>query len=134
MVVAATWFQTPAGVGPSGAHRGDIFRLWDSKWYAEIAQGGYPLPLPVDPDTSRLTYSAWAFYPGSRWWCGRSWSTGLPFTVAAVGLNLVLGAVAVVLVWQAFRFALHAAPQPARERLSLVAAALWCFYPPRASS
>ena len=28
-----------------------------------------------------------------------------------------------------FRFALHAAPQPARERLALVAAALWCFYP-----
>jgi hypothetical protein len=36
---------------------------------------------------------------------------------------------AVLLVWQAFRFALHAAPQPARERLALVAAALWCLYP-----
>ena len=62
--VAATWFQTPAGVGHLEPTVGDILRLWDSKWYAEIAQGGYPLPLPVDPDTSRLTYSAWAFYPG----------------------------------------------------------------------
>ena len=129
MLVAATWFQTPAGVGHLEPTVGDIFRLWDSKWYAEIAQGGYPLPLPVDPDTSRLTYSAWAFYPGFPLVVRALMVTGLPFTVAAVGLNLVLGAVAVVLVWQAFRFALHAAPQPARERLSLVAAALWCFYP-----
>lgn len=129
MAVAATWFQTPAGVGHLHATVGDVLGLWDSVWYRRIAEGGYPLPLPADPDTGRLTYSAWAFYPGFPLLVRGLMLTGLPFTAAAVALNLVLGAAAVLLVWQAFRFALHAAPQPARERLALVAAALWCLYP-----
>jgi len=129
MAVAATWFQTPAGVGHLHPSVGDVLGLWDSVWYRRIAEGGYPLPLPADPETGRLTYSAWAFYPGFPLLVRGLMLTGLPFTVAAVALNLVLGAAAVLLVWQAFRFALHAAPQPARERLALVAAALWCLYP-----
>lgn len=129
MQVAATWFQTPAGVGHLDPTVGDILGLWDAEWYAEIAERGYPLPLPADPETGRLTYSAWAFYPGFPLLVRALMLTGLPFTAAAVALNLVLGGVAVLLVWKAFRFALHASPQPARERLSLVAAALWCFYP-----
>lgn len=129
MAVAATWFQTPAGVGHLHPTVGDILGSWDSVWYRRIAEGGYPLPLPADPDTGRLTYSAWAFYPAFPLLVRMLMLTGLPFTAAAVGLNLVLGAVAVLLVWQAFRFALHAAPLPARERLALVAAALWCLYP-----
>lgn len=129
MAVAATWFQTPAGVGHLHPTVGDILGSWDSVWYRRIAEGGYPLPLPADPDTGRLTYSAWAFYPAFPMLVRVLMLTGLPFTVAAVGLNLVLGAVAVLLVWQAFRFALHAAPLPARDRLALVAAALWCLYP-----
>lgn len=129
MAVAATWFQTPAGVGHLHPTVGDILGSWDSVWYRRIAEGGYPLPLPADPDTGRLTYSAWAFYPAFPLLVRVLMLTGLPFTAAAVGLNLVLGAVAVLLVWQAFRFALHAAPLPARERLALVAAALWCLYP-----
>ncbi|SER77954.1 Mannosyltransferase (PIG-V) [Pedococcus cremeus] len=129
MAVAATWFQTPAGVGHLHPTVSDILGSWDSVWYRRIAEGGYPLPLPADPDTGRLTYSAWAFYPAFPLLVRVLMLTGLPFTAAAVGLNLVLGAVAVLLVWQAFRFALHAAPLPARERLALVAAALWCLYP-----
>lgn len=129
MYVAATWFQTPAGVGHLGPTVGDILGLWDSVWYRRIAEGGYPLPLPADPETGRLTYSAWAFYPGFPMLVRGLMLTGLPFTAAAVALNLVLGALAVLLIWQAFRFALHAAPQPARERLALVAAGLWCLYP-----
>ena len=129
MQVAATWFQTPAGVGHLHPTVLDILRLWDGEWYAEIAERGYPLPLPADPETGRLTYSAWAFYPAFPLLVRALMATGLPFVAAAVTLNLVLGAVAVLLVWRAFRFALHAAPQPARERLSLMAAALWCLYP-----
>jgi hypothetical protein len=129
MQVAATWFQTPAGVGHLDPGIGDILRLWDSEWYSGIAESGYPVPLPADPETDRLTYSAWAFYPAFPMLVRVLMLTGLPFGAAAVALNLVLGAVAVLLIWQGFRFALHAAPQPARERLSLVAAALWCFYP-----
>jgi hypothetical protein len=129
MHVAATWFQTPAGVGHLDPTVSDIFGLWDAEWYAEVAERGYPLPLPADPETGRLTYSAWAFYPGFPLLVRGLMLTGLPFTAAAVAVNIVLGAVAVLLVWKAFRFALHASPQPARERLSLVAATLWCLYP-----
>jgi hypothetical protein len=55
--------------------------------------------------------------------------TGAPFAAAAVALNLVLGAACTVLVWRCFKFALHASPQPARDRLALVTGALWCLYP-----
>ena len=41
----------------------------------------------------------------------------------------LLGAIGVVLIWAIFRHGLHASPQPGRERLALVAACLWCFYP-----
>ncbi|EBP5414875.1 hypothetical protein YI00_24870, partial [Salmonella enterica] len=125
----ATWFQTPAGVGHLFPTVGDILQSWDSVWYRRIAVGGYPVPLPADPETGLLTYSAWAFYPAFPMLVRVLMWTGLPFDVAAVGLNLVLGATCTVLVWKCFNFALHAAPQPARERLALVAALLWCLYP-----
>ena len=95
------WFQTPAGVGHLDPSVADILGSWDSVWYRRIAEGGYPLPLPADPDTGRLTYSAWAFYPGFPLLVRGLMLTGLPFGVAAVALNLALGALAVVLVWQA---------------------------------
>ena len=129
MWVSATWFQTPAGVGHLHPTLGDILGSWDSVWYHRVAGEGYPVPLPADPDTGRLTYSAWAFYPAFPMLARLVMLTGLPFTAAAVALNLVLGAGAVLLVWRCFHFALHAQPQPARERLALVAAALWCLYP-----
>jgi hypothetical protein len=129
MQVAAVWFQTPAGVGHLNPGIGDIFGLWDAAWYRRIAEVGYPIPLPADPDTGLLTYSAWAFYPAFPLLVRGVMVSGLPFTAAAVGLNLILGAVAVLLIWRGFRFGLHAAPQPARERLAFLAAALWCFYP-----
>lgn len=129
MWVAATWFQTAAGVGHLNPTVGDILGGWDGIWYERIAREGYPVPLPADPRTGLLTYSAWAFYPAFPMLVRALMAVGLPFLAAAVALNLVLGAVATVLVWRCLRFALHAAPQPARERLALVAAALWCLYP-----
>lgn len=129
MQVAAVWFQTPAGVGHLDPSLLDMLGLWDGEWYRRIAEDGYPLPLPADPETGLLTYSAWAFYPAFPVLVRGLMLTGLPFTAAAVSLNIVLGGAAVLLVWKAFCFGLHAAPQPARERLALVAAALWCLYP-----
>lgn len=129
MWVAATWFQNPAGVGKLDPNPGDLVGLWDSVWYERIATEGYPVPLPADPDTGRLTYSAWAFYPLFPLLCRALMFLGLPFEVAAVLLNLVLGFAGAVLIWKVLRFGLHADPQPARERLALVAACLWCFYP-----
>ena len=129
MWVAATWFQNPAGVGHLDPNVGDLISLWDSEWYETIASEGYPVPLPADPDTGKLTYSAWAFYPLFPFLVKGLMVLGLPFTVAAVGLNVVLGAVGAVLIWAVFRHGLHAQPQPGRDRLALVAACLWCFYP-----
>jgi hypothetical protein len=129
MWVAATWFQTPAGVGHLDPSVGDILSGWDSIWYERIAKGGYPVPLPADPDTGLLTYSAWAFYPAFPMLVRGLMLTGMPFVAAAVALNLVLGAGCTLLVWRCFNYALHATPQPARERLALVTGALWCLYP-----
>ncbi len=129
MAVAATWFQTPAGVGHLDPSVGDILAGWDSVWYRRVAEDGYPVPLPADPETGLLTYSAWAFYPAFPMLVRVLMLTGLSFEVAAVLLNLVLGAVCTILVWKCLNFAMHAAPQPARERLALVAGVLWCLYP-----
>jgi hypothetical protein len=129
MWVAATWFQTPAGVGHVDPTLGDILGSWDSVWYKRIAMYGYPVPLPADPQTGLLTYSAWAFYPAFPMLVRLVMLTGVPFEVGSVLLNLVLGALSTLLVWRCFRFAVHASPQPARERLALVAAGLWCLYP-----
>jgi hypothetical protein len=129
MQVAATWFQTPAGVGHVDPTLADILGGWDSVWYQRIAEQGYPVPLPADPETGRLTYSAWAFYPAFPFLVRGLTALGIPFLGAAVALNLVLGGVGVLLVWRCFHLALHASPQPARDRLALIAAALWCLYP-----
>jgi hypothetical protein len=129
MAFAAQWFQTPAGVGHLYPEMGDVFSLWDSVWYHRVAVDGYPIPVPADPDTGKLTYSAWAFYPVFPLVVRALMSLGLPFLPAAIGLNVVFGALGTLLVWRVFRYASHAAPQPARERLALMAAALWCFYP-----
>ncbi len=127
--VAATWFQTPAGVGHLNPTLGDMLGLWDSVWYKRIAVSGYPLPLPADPSTGALTYSAWAFYPLYPMLVRGLMAVGIPFMAAAVGLSVALGALGSVLVWRVFRFTGHADPQPERDRLALVAAVLWCFYP-----
>lgn len=129
MLVAATWFQTPAGVGHLHPGVGDILRLWDARWYHRIVYSGYPLPLPVDGDTGAITYSAWAFFPLFPMLVKLLVALGVDFTVAAVALNLVLGAIGTVLVWLISRMAAHAAPQAHRDRLALVATCLWCLYP-----
>jgi hypothetical protein len=129
MWVAATWFQNPAGVGHTHPVLGDLFGLWDGVWYQRVVADGYPVPLPVDADSGRVTYSTWAFYPLYPYLVKGLMATGLPFTAAGLALNLVLGAVAAVLVWAVLRTDVHADRQPQRDRLALVAAMLWCFYP-----
>jgi hypothetical protein len=127
--VAATWFQNPAGVGHADPGVGDLFGLWDGVWYERIVRDGYPVPLPVDAESGHITYSAWAFYPLYPYLVKAVMLAGLPFTLAGVLLNVVLGAVAAVLIGAVLRTGVHADRQPQRERLALVAACLWCFYP-----
>ncbi len=129
MWVAATWFQNPAGVGHLHPVLGDLFGLWDGVWYERVVEDGYPVPLPVDADNGRVTYSTWAFYPLYPYLVKGLMLTGLSFTAAGLLLNVVLGGVAAVLVWALLRVGVHAHAQPQRDRLALVAAMLWCFYP-----
>ena len=127
--VAARWYQTPAGVGHLEPGLADMFRLWDTQWYRRIVTEGYPVPLPADPETGEITYSAWAFFPLFPALVRLVMYSGIGFTASAVALNLVLGGAATLLVWKVLSFPGHADSQPARERLAFVAAALWCFYP-----
>ena len=129
MWVAATWFQTPAGWGTSTRRSATSSATGTPSGTAGSRRRAIPCPLPADPDTGLLTYSAWAFYPAFPFLVRGLMVTGLSFEVAGVALNLVLGAVCTLLVWRCFNFALHASPQPARERLALVTGALWCLYP-----
>src|ERR671912_175408 len=127
--VASTWFQNPAGVGHIEPGLADMFGLWDGVWYERVAREGYPVQLPVDADTGAVTYSAWAFYPLYPYLVKVVMVTGLPFTVAGGLLNVVLGGAAALLIWAVLRSGGHADRQPQRDRLALVAACLWCFYP-----
>jgi len=73
--------------------------LWDGSWYREIAENGYPVPLPVDPSTGAVSQNAWAFYPAFPLLSRLLMSvTGLGFPVVASTLALVCGAGAAVLM------------------------------------
>ena len=88
-----------------------------------------PCRCRCDADTGRVTYSAWAFYPLYPYLVKASWSRGCRSPSPGSCSTSLLGAVAAVLVHALFRSTYHAARQPQRERLALVAACLWCFYP-----
>ena len=49
---------------PTSAAPGYFVALanWDGQWYHEIADLGYPVPLPTGPDGA-VVQSPWAFYP-----------------------------------------------------------------------
>ncbi|MBK8468839.1 MAG: hypothetical protein IPL45_03305 [Actinomycetales bacterium] len=89
-------FPTPAAPGyfPVTAN-------WDGQWYHEIAELGYPDPLPIDPDTGQVAQNPWAFYPAFPMLArGLMRLTGWNFYVAGSTLSLVVGAVAMVLLFR----------------------------------
>ena len=96
---AATFAQNPAGVGHLHPNLGDMFGLWDGTWYQRVARDGYPVPIPADPMTGRLTYSTWAFYPAFPMIVRGFTALGLPFVATSVLLNLVLGAAGTLVLW-----------------------------------
>ena len=70
--VAATWFQTAAGVGHLEPTVGDIFGLWDGNWYAGSPRTATPCHYPSDPDTGAADLQRVGLLPRrSRCWCGR---------------------------------------------------------------
>jgi hypothetical protein len=87
---------TPASPGLLG-----VLTNWDGQWYERIAVDGYPSGVDVRSPNDAW---AWAFPPAfpiaTR---AVMAATGTHFVASAVTLNLVLGAIATLLVFHLFR-------------------------------
>ena len=123
---AAMCCQVPAGVRKLHPGYLDLVPIWDGGWYHEVVLSGYPLPLPFDSDTGRITFSPWAFYPGFPYLVHGLTAIGIPFVAAALIVNLVAGAAGAYLIWRTFAFE---ATSVLRRRMALLSALLWCLYP-----
>jgi hypothetical protein len=100
----------------------DMAQLWDGQWYKIIAEQGYPPALPVDA-AGAVQQNPWAFFPGFPYTVKVAMSlTGLPFSVAAVLLNLVLGGCAVYVVMKVLQLVCG-------RRIGLWGAMLLCAVP-----
>jgi hypothetical protein len=78
-----------------------VMANWDGQWYHEIARFGYPDPLPLDPETGRVAQNPWAFYPVFPMTTRAvMWLTHGDFYVVGSTLSLLVGAVAVVLLFR----------------------------------
>jgi hypothetical protein len=84
------------------AHRSgyaDLATAWDGGWYRAIATQGYPSALPLDID-GHVGPNAWAFSPVYPMIVRALMAvTRLDYSVVAPSLSLVLGAVAMVVVF-----------------------------------
>ena len=87
------------GPGPVSYTHLDVYKR--QQWYHEIAELGYPDPIPTDPVTGKVVQNPWAFYPMfpmlSRLVMR---ATGANFYVAGALLSTVVGAIAVVLMFR----------------------------------
>ena len=76
----------------------EVLTSWDGRWYLELVRGGYPDSIPANITYEQLEARA-AFFPVyptlARW---LDWVLPGGDTLAAILLNVVLGAVSVVLV------------------------------------
>ena len=124
---AAVCCQNPAGVGTLDPGYLDMVGIWDGTWYHRIAVSGYPLTLPYDPVTDKVTFSAWAFYPLFPSVLKLLGAVGVPFLLAASVVNLVAGAASVLLVWRLL--SARAGASVLQQRMALLASLLWCLYP-----
>ncbi|GEO31876.1 hypothetical protein TAE01_36860 [Terrabacter aerolatus] len=73
---------------------------WDGQWYWEIAAHGYPFELPTD-GSGHVQQNAWAFFPLYPYLVrGVMFVTRLDFPIAAVGVSLACGAIAMLLAYR----------------------------------
>ncbi|GAB3590701.1 membrane protein [Angustibacter peucedani] len=100
----------------------DMAQLWDGQWYKIIAEHGYPAELPLD-QLGNVQQNPWAFFPGFPCTVRAVMAvTDLPFAVAAVAVNLVLGACAVHVVMRVLQ-------KVAGRRAGWGGAVLLCAFP-----
>jgi Dolichyl-phosphate-mannose-protein mannosyltransferase len=106
----------------TSAHPGyfDLGVQWDGSWYREIAEHGYPHTLPHDA-AGNLQQNALAFYPAYPYLVrGVMHVTGLSFPVAGAMTSLVLGALAMLVIYQLFKR--YVGPKAALVGMLVVAA------------
>jgi hypothetical protein len=96
----------PSGSMKAAPGYSTIVTNWDGQWYRAIANHGYPGNLPVD-SAGRVTQNAWAFYPLYPLLVGvLMWVTGWSFALVGPAVSVVLGAVAVVVLFRLVQDAL----------------------------
>lgn len=96
---------------PTGAAPGywTIMTNWDGQWYRDIATHGYPGALPRDA-AGHVVQNVWGFYPLYPLLVGGLMAvTGLSFSVVAPVISLILGALAVVVLFRLVQDALGVA-------------------------
>ena len=102
MAVDARKLAELAGVPaeePTAVHTiTEVLTSWDGRWYLELIRRGYPDSIPADITYEQLEARA-AFFPVYPW-IARAADWVLPGgdTLAAILVNVVLGAVAVLMV------------------------------------
>ena len=121
-IARAATHQAPSiWTGPHSSYF-DMAQLWDAQWYKIIAESGYPDGLPVD-ELGNVQQNPWAFFPGFPYTVKALMAvTGLPFSVAAVVLNVVLGGCAVYVVMKVLQLV-------AGRRAGFWGAVLLCAFP-----
>lgn len=93
--IARVLYPTPAAPGYFV-----VTANWDGQWYHEIADLGYPVPLPTGPDGA-VEQNPWAFYPVFPMLTRAvMWLTRADFYVSGSTVSLVAGAIAVVLLFR----------------------------------
>jgi hypothetical protein len=120
LVSARSQIRTPwAGASPSYLQ---YATFWDAGWYRDIAASGYPTVLPVDA-AGHVQANPWAFMPVYPAIVRAVQDvTGAPFGVAAVGVSVVAGAGAVLVLHRLL--ARHLSPSS-----TLLAVVLVCVAP-----
>jgi hypothetical protein len=93
------YHELPADPGYLG-----VITNWDGQWYQALATEGYRRPSPAEtPDQRYDTVWAWAFPPGFPMLVRvLMLVTGLSFAVSATVVNLVAGALALVVWFKVF--------------------------------
>ena len=102
--------------------------MWDSSWYRQIAEHGYPAELPIGVDGS-VQQNAWAFYPLFPVLVrGVMVITGAPWQVVAPLFALLAGAAAMLVIHRSVEVGAPRAVQ-ARPGLPLATVTLVAFFP-----
>ena len=96
-------------LGPWGQHLGYLpfISTWDSSWYGQIAQSGYPSKLPYD-STGAVAQNPWAFYPLFPLLAGSiNRITGIGYYPVAATVALLAGFAAAWVIYLLFTTSLN---------------------------